>query len=46
MFDTLLLKRLFISYDGKLILKLIPNEKLSNAYRYLILGGIYLMKWP
>jgi len=44
MFDTLLLKRLFFDYDGKLILKLMLNEKLFNAYKYLILSGIYLTK--
>lgn len=46
MFDTLLLKRLFFYYDGKLIFKLISNEKLFNAYKYFILDGIYLINWP
>jgi hypothetical protein len=44
MFDTLLLKRLYFYYGGKVILKLKKNEKLFTAYKYLILGGIYLIK--
>jgi hypothetical protein len=35
---------LFFYYDGKLILKLISKEKLLNAYKCLIFGGIYLKK--